>query len=72
MSDPGFRHALRRAIETVVPWFDRSEQDRHRVALERDIAVSRAVRARATRTLATSRQEVLRESFGRAGERLVP
>ena len=72
MLDP-IRRRIRRAIETVVPWFDRAQADRQHAELRQELAVSRAIRQRAVRVMErdVARDEVMRGSFARAGERLV-
>lgn len=59
---------LRRLLERVVPWFDRKAEERWKVGFERDLAASRAIRAHADRTM--GRDQLMRDSFTRAGQRL--
>lgn len=42
---------IRHAVETIVPWFDRAEADRHRAEIRTEIATSREVRKAAHRAI---------------------
>ena len=48
---PRVRSRLRALIEAVLPWFDRDEEERRRAAFDRELARSKAVRAKATATI---------------------
>lgn len=63
MHDPGLLRRLREVTEAFIPWFDRAAADRERAAMRVEMAASRATRE-------SARLEVMRTSFGRAGERL--
>lgn len=54
---------IRRAVESFVPWYDPAAAAREHTDVRNEIAKSRATREFA-------RQEMLRGSFGRAGDRL--
>lgn len=68
MSELGIRGRIRKAVETVVPWFDRDRADQEHRELQRELRASRAIRQRAVATM--DRQDLLRSSFTRAGRRL--
>ena len=48
---PPVRDRIRAAIERALPWFDRDEEERRRAAFDRELARSKAVRAKATATI---------------------
>ena len=48
---PSLRTRLRRAVEHVIPWFDRDAEELWKTSFRRDIAASQSVRREADREI---------------------